>query len=433
MDDRRTSRQIEVLRDLGCPAPRPRSTWPAWRWAPPAAAPFSSYRVAQDMGRDPANIGKIFNGLIRLQAVRVVQEGPRLFAVVPPDEFTAHLVGRVRRHGAEAVDPAGIVRAGRGRRRRPGPDEPRPGLRPGPRPAGRLPPARFWSAAHQRRCANWAPTSNRRRPQPGRRVRVLTPEPMSSAVVDIGQLPPAGRVGQDAVESWLHLVVDGHAWLTALLQAEAGRPGALRLVVPRQRRGAACSPRASRSAGARRWRSATRRRRPPPIRLWSQHHKNWTRTARVSAGPRRRRPCRPGAPWPRRSSRAASRRCAGPPAAGPRRPPDRRRPVRALVAVRCPGTDGRLAVRRHGAAGPPASRFRQHAPAAPSAGSDADGPARTLSADEADRAGLHVPVSPPRRVRQPGTLSGLRRGKPIAPDEGPTACVTGSVSRCNQR
>jgi sugar-specific transcriptional regulator TrmB len=223
MDDRLTARQIEVLRDLGLSRAEAEVYLACLALGAGGGGPFSSYRIAQDMGRDPANIGKIFNGLVRLQAVRVVQEGPRLFAVVPPDEFTAQLLGRVRRQGSEAValldsfgppNADGVVLALTSREQA-------------------FARARdLLAACRQQALVSGSPDALRElgaeleqaATQPGRRVRVLTPEPMSSAVVEIGQIPPAGQVGQDRAESWLHLVVDGQAWLTALLPAETDGP-----------------------------------------------------------------------------------------------------------------------------------------------------------------------------------------------------------------
>jgi hypothetical protein len=68
------------------------------------AGPASSYRIARNAGRDPANLGKVLGGLVRRGAVSVVQDRPRLYEPVPLAEFSATAVERVRRRRAEALD-----------------------------------------------------------------------------------------------------------------------------------------------------------------------------------------------------------------------------------------------------------------------------------------------------------------------------------------
>lgn len=357
MDDRLTARQIEVLRDLGLSRAEAEVYLACLALGAAGGGPFSSYRIAQDMGRDPANIGKIFNGLVRLQAVRVVQEGPRLFAVVPPDEFTAQLLGRVRRQGSEAValldsfgPPAadGVVLALTSRE---------------------LAFARardLLAACRQQALVSGSPDALRElgaeleqaATQPGRRVRVLTPEPMSSAVVEIGQIPPAGQVGQDAAESWLHLVVDGQAWLTALLPAEADGP-------------ACCGWWCRGSAVARVlaesleicWRSAVAVATVPAAPTADQIVVTAPQETTTDFAPAFASAFAPGV------SAAAL------PAAAPE-------PVAAAPEVAAPPPPEPAA-----AAEPTAASPAPPSPAAPDK-SDADALARTLSADEAERAGF---------------------------------------------
>jgi sugar-specific transcriptional regulator TrmB len=65
--------------------------------------PVSGYRVAKDMGRDPANLAKTLAALGRQGAVRVVQEKPRLFLPVSPDEFTGQVLQRMAETQQRAV------------------------------------------------------------------------------------------------------------------------------------------------------------------------------------------------------------------------------------------------------------------------------------------------------------------------------------------
>lgn len=65
--------------------------------------PVSGYKVAKDMGRDPANLAKTLAALGRQGAVRVVQEKPRLFLPVSPDEFTGQVLHRMAETQQRAV------------------------------------------------------------------------------------------------------------------------------------------------------------------------------------------------------------------------------------------------------------------------------------------------------------------------------------------
>ncbi len=68
-----------------------------------SAGPVSGYRVAQAMGRDPANLAKNLSALEKQGAVRVIQEKPRLYLPVLPVEITASLVEQMREAGKELV------------------------------------------------------------------------------------------------------------------------------------------------------------------------------------------------------------------------------------------------------------------------------------------------------------------------------------------
>lgn len=221
-DDQHQPRQIEVLRELGLSRTEAEVYVACLSLGPVGA--LSSYRVAQEMGRDPANVGKVVNALVHWQAVRVVQEKPRLFVAVPPDEFASHLVERLRKHGAEAVtllesfaSPAadGVAQA----LTSPGQalDRARDllvGCRTSVVVMG-SPETLHELGADLEDVAG----------RPGCRVRVLSPEALASAVVDIGHLPVTGHVGTVEGDQWLHLVVDDNAWLTAVLGPAAATGG----------------------------------------------------------------------------------------------------------------------------------------------------------------------------------------------------------------
>ena len=68
-----------------------------------SAGPVSAYKVAQSMGRDPANLAKNLAALEKLGAVRVVQEKPRLYLPILPAEFTNALTDRMKGIGKELV------------------------------------------------------------------------------------------------------------------------------------------------------------------------------------------------------------------------------------------------------------------------------------------------------------------------------------------
>lgn len=66
--------------------------------------PVSAYHVAQAMGKDPANLSKTLNALERVGAVRTVQEKPRLFLTIFPEEFTANLLSSMKEQRLRVLD-----------------------------------------------------------------------------------------------------------------------------------------------------------------------------------------------------------------------------------------------------------------------------------------------------------------------------------------
>lgn len=218
-EDTQSSRRIQVLRDLGLSRVESEVYLTCLSLGAGGGGGLSSYRVAQEMGRDPANIGKIVNGLVRLRAVRVVQEKPRLFVAVAPEDFTEQLLGRLRRSGAEAVSllesvgaPAadGVAQAITGR-------------------AAALARIRELVASCRQDLLVMASPAlvrelgadlERVAERPDCRVRVASPKAFTSAVAEIAVLPPTGRLGADTGDDWAALAVDNENWLVVNLPQE---------------------------------------------------------------------------------------------------------------------------------------------------------------------------------------------------------------------
>lgn len=68
-----------------------------------ASEPVSAYKLAKDVGRDPANTTKTLAALERRGAVRVTAEKPRLYTPVAAADFTEELVLRLQSRRREAV------------------------------------------------------------------------------------------------------------------------------------------------------------------------------------------------------------------------------------------------------------------------------------------------------------------------------------------
>ena len=98
----RTGELIQALRDLGL-TPTEAEVYVATLEAA-AEGPVSGYRVAQGLGRDPANLAKVMAALVRQGAVRVVQDKPRLYLPVAPEAFTAGIVSRLSERRGQALD-----------------------------------------------------------------------------------------------------------------------------------------------------------------------------------------------------------------------------------------------------------------------------------------------------------------------------------------
>ncbi|MBK7187537.1 MAG: hypothetical protein IPH86_02305 [bacterium] len=282
------SRQIQVLRDLGLSRAESEVYLACLQLGAGGAGTLSSYRVAQEMGRDPANVGKIVNALAHLQAIRVVQEKPRLFVAVPPEEFTDHLLGRMRRRGAEAVSlledfggqsADGVAQA----------------LTSREQTATRA--RALFAACRRDLLVAGSPEMVRElgldlervAETPGCRVRVVSPQAFSSSVVEISALPTAGRLGQDQNEDWLLVACDDQSWLVALLP----QPGTA-------------------SEGPCGWWSSG----SVLTRVWADYLEQcWRTGVRAGSGRKRPRPRCPSSRTPRcrRRSRRSPPRCRLPP------------------------------------------------------------------------------------------------------------------------
>ncbi len=183
--------------------------------------PVSSYRVAQAMGRDPANAGKVLNALVKHTAVRVVQQKPRLYLPQPLAEFSERILDGIRARRDEAVRrlatleaPAvdGVALALCGREQVI--DRARAllaGCRSSALVCGSGDAVRDLGRALEDAAAD-----------PARDIAVLSPLAFASETVRIVTMPAdLPRPGGDGA-AWLHLVVDDAHWLTAA--ADAGRP-----------------------------------------------------------------------------------------------------------------------------------------------------------------------------------------------------------------
>ncbi len=65
--------------------------------------PVSGYKVAQVMGRDPANLSKTLAHLVKAGAVRLIQDKPRHYIGVPVGDFTEILLARMEDSREKAI------------------------------------------------------------------------------------------------------------------------------------------------------------------------------------------------------------------------------------------------------------------------------------------------------------------------------------------
>lgn len=189
-----------------------------------AQEPVSSYKLARTMGRDPANVAKTLSSLVRLQAMTVVQDKPRLYLPTDPAEFTERVLSRLRHSGDEAVDllrqfpisqPAGVTLALSGteavfdRARALLLSCERKAIVFGAKESLREVGAELEALAEKEDC----------------RVQVLSPLAMISDRVEIAVFSPLSELSNLLERDFLHLVIDDQAWLSAMLSGESGPRG----------------------------------------------------------------------------------------------------------------------------------------------------------------------------------------------------------------
>jgi sugar-specific transcriptional regulator TrmB len=68
-----------------------------------ADGPITAYRLAQELGRDPANVTKAIGMMVKRGAVTASGKRPRLYAPVPPREFLGELVAGIEARREQAV------------------------------------------------------------------------------------------------------------------------------------------------------------------------------------------------------------------------------------------------------------------------------------------------------------------------------------------
>ncbi|MBD3222935.1 hypothetical protein GF314_17030 [bacterium] len=163
--------------------------------------PISAYKLAQTLGRDPANMTKAIGMMVKRGAVTATGKRPRLYTPVPPRAFLGELTARVEARRDEAV--AMLERLG------PAPPDERPHeLTSVPEAFER---ARLLLAAAERIVLVHAA------PEWLDRLR----DDLARAADDQGAVVLTRSPAlDDAPGPWLRLAVDGAASLTAI-----GRPG----------------------------------------------------------------------------------------------------------------------------------------------------------------------------------------------------------------
>ncbi len=211
---------IQVLRGLGLTETESETYFTALQTC--SDEPLSSYKLAQIMGRDPANVAKTLGALVRLQAMTVVQDKPRLYLPTDPATFTERVLRRLQHHGREAVELLQTFQS--------------------PQPEGVtlslassnqvLDKARELLTGCQQHATIFGSKESLRElgaeleelgEQSDRTVRVLSPVPMISDNVDITVFSPVSDLATLTAQEFLQVVVDDRAWLSAVLDDEGGQ------------------------------------------------------------------------------------------------------------------------------------------------------------------------------------------------------------------
>lgn len=210
---------IQLLRSLGLTATEAEVYFTALRSC--ASEPVSSYRLAQVMGRDPANVAKILGALVRLQAMTVVQDKPRLFLPTDPTDFTDRVLARLQHDGRRAATLLQRVQT-------PPPDGMTLALIGADQVFAK---ARELLAGSREQVLVFGSKECLRElgaeleelaETDERTVRVLSPLAMVAENVELTVCSPLSDLQPLLAREFLQLVVDNRAWLNAVLDDGAG-------------------------------------------------------------------------------------------------------------------------------------------------------------------------------------------------------------------
>ncbi len=205
---------VQLLRSLGLTGTEAEVYFTALQTC--TSESVSSYKLAQTMGRDPANVAKTLGALVRLQAMTIVQDKPRLYLPVDPAAFTDRVLSRMQSHGREAVDLLQRFQA-------PEPDGVTLGLVGTDQIFSKV---RELLGGCQDQALVFGSKESLRElgaeleelaENPDRTVRVLSPLAMVSDNVDIAVFSPLSDLAPLQEQDFLQVVVDNRAWLCAVM------------------------------------------------------------------------------------------------------------------------------------------------------------------------------------------------------------------------
>ncbi|MCB1181870.1 hypothetical protein KDM41_00400 [bacterium] len=218
-----TDEAVRLLRELGLTATEAEVYCAALQAA--VSEPVSSYKLAQAMGRDPANVGKILAALVHRDAMAVVQDKPRLYLPTAPDVFTARIRARLVRHARDAAAALEDLRDA--------PERPEAVGLALADPEAVFARARTLLAGCGRRavvfgakeCLREIGAELEAAAEPDdREVLVLSPAAMQAEHAMIAVFSPLSGLGDLPGRDFLQLVVDDRAWLAADLGPDAPVP-----------------------------------------------------------------------------------------------------------------------------------------------------------------------------------------------------------------
>jgi sugar-specific transcriptional regulator TrmB len=219
-------RLIQQLRQLGLTRTEAEVYLATLRAA--GGAPISAYKVAQTMGRDPANLGKTLAALEKRGAVRLVQDRPRLYLAVPPSEFTESLINDFQKVGEDLVAELALAH------------EPQPsGLTLAlPTDEAALEQARILIQGTNQHLLAFGPLEiflqlwddlTAKATEEGVSVRLLGVEDGTTVYphpdVDLALVPMNAGLSHHCPSPWLQMATDGRRWLQVLFQRSDAHPG----------------------------------------------------------------------------------------------------------------------------------------------------------------------------------------------------------------